>query len=176
MLKANVRLKLNIRDQTRTIVVFNRAVFPVWIYWFDRPQLVCAHFKIVQLKPGTRLRTNYCRRYHLFAHNILYTLIWYSHDYILYIILLYNPHPHVYRVIDVLLNIHSETELKPNSIKMNVNNYRWKEMYMKKLINWITWNKWATTFKVNHWNKYLLKININKWPLQKKLIVHTFYT
>jgi hypothetical protein len=32
----------------------------------------------------------------------------------------YNPHPHGYQVIDVILNIQSETELKLNSIKMNV--------------------------------------------------------
>jgi hypothetical protein len=34
----------------------------------------------------------------------------------------YNPHPHVYQVIDVILNFQSETQLKLNSIKMNVNN------------------------------------------------------
>lgn len=55
----------------------------------------------------------------------------------------YNPHPHVYQVIDVILNIQSETDLKLNSIKMNINNYRRKEMlqtieYMKNL-----WTKYT---------------------------------
>jgi hypothetical protein len=47
----------------------------------------------------------------------------------------YNSHPHVYHVI---LNIQLETELKFNSIKMNVNNYHRKKMlqtieYMKNV-------------------------------------------
>jgi hypothetical protein len=41
---------------------------------------------------------------------------------------LYSPHPYVYQVIDVIKNIQSETELKLNSIKINVNNYRRKEV------------------------------------------------
>jgi hypothetical protein len=55
----------------------------------------------------------------------------------------YNPHPHVYQIIDVILNIQSETELKLNSMKINVNNYLRKEMsqtieYMKNV-----WTKYS---------------------------------
>jgi len=50
----------------------------------------------------------------------------------------YNPNPYVYQVIDIISNIQSETELKFNSIKMNVNNYRRKKVlqtieYMKNV-------------------------------------------
>lgn len=63
----------------------------------------------------------------------------------------YNPHPQVYQVIDVILNIQSETELK-----LNVNNYRRKEMsqtieYMKNL-----WTKYSNNkiYQLNiTWNK-----------------------
>jgi hypothetical protein len=51
----------------------------------------------------------------------------------------------VYQIIDVILNIQSKTELKLNSIKMNVNDYSYcrKEMfqtieYMKNL-----WTKYS---------------------------------
>ena len=46
----------------------------------------------------------------------------------------YNPHPHIFQIIDILLNIQAESELKLNAIKDNVNNYRRNET-MKYLLN-----------------------------------------
>jgi hypothetical protein len=67
----------------------------------------------------------------------------------------YYPHPHVYEVIDVILNNQSETELKLNSIKMNVNNCCRKEMsqtieYMKNV-----WTKYSNNeiYQLNYLEK-----------------------
>ena len=67
----------------------------------------------------------------------------------------YSFHPHMYQVIDVILNIQSETELKLNSMKINVNNYLRKEMsqtieYMKNV-----WTKYSNNeiYQLNYLEK-----------------------
>jgi len=39
----------------------------------------------------------------------------------------YSPHPHIHQVIDVILKIQTESDLKITSINKNINNYRRKE-------------------------------------------------
>jgi hypothetical protein len=39
----------------------------------------------------------------------------------------YTPHPHIHKVIDVILNIQVETAFKISLITNNINNYRRKE-------------------------------------------------
>ena len=37
----------------------------------------------------------------------------------------YSPHPNIYLVIDTILQIQSELDLKLNSIKKNIDNVQW---------------------------------------------------
>ncbi|KAF0709816.1 FLYWCH-type domain-containing protein [Aphis craccivora] len=71
----------------------------------------------------------------------------------------YTPHPHIHQVIDILMQIQSETDLKINSIKNNVINYKRKETVHKEEYLQDMWNKYKNktidrlTFIKNNGNK-----------------------
>jgi hypothetical protein len=54
----------------------------------------------------------------------------------------FTSHPHIHKVIDVILNIQVKTELKISSITNNINNYPRKEFTE------------AIKTKINLWKKY----------------------
>ncbi|KAF0707088.1 FLYWCH-type domain-containing protein [Aphis craccivora] len=54
----------------------------------------------------------------------------------------YTPHPHIHQVIYIFMQIQSETDLKINSIKNNVMNYKIKETVHKEEYLQDMWNKY----------------------------------
>jgi len=70
-----------------------------------------------------------------------------------------TPHPHIHQIIDILMQIQSETDLKINSIQNNVMNYKRKETVPKKDYLQNMWNKYKNKTIDRLTYKIIMEIN-----------------